>query len=422
MTQTNPTISALKTSSFLVGDWVIEPDKLRFCRDEESHRVDPKIMDLMVLLASRPGHVFSRDEIFEAIWPNVIVGEDTLAKTVSRLRKSLGDQAGSASYIETIPKRGYSLIASVTPATPSNPVKKPLLGRSRLVLAGLSATVLIGVATVFATSSTGLSNTSAELQADQGHSELTSRADDLYMRFTRADNEAAIALYEQALADNPDAPLAQAGLANAMVQRIVRWSDSSPTEDITLQNALNAGVGGSAEARLTLQRAEDIAERAARIAPNDANVLKAHGFVLAAQNRIDDARMVYTAALEADPLSWPVLFNLAELDMMEGELALAVEKLERAYHAMDARYLEDRSRIGPWQIALGIEIGRQLEALKKPTQAEDWYREVLDTAPYNPEASHALASLLRRTGRTTEAAALCAELTARIGGDGACPV
>ena len=109
------------------------------------------------------------------------------------------------------------------------------------------------------------------MPAPQPNSEaesLTARANDLYMQFTRSNNEAAIALHEKVLAMDKDYAPAQAGLAKALVQR-----DMHQTEPATK----------------TLSRATALAERAVRLAPRDADALKALGFAYTAQNRIDEA-------------------------------------------------------------------------------------------------------------------------------------
>lgn len=93
-------------------------------------------MALLVHLADHAGHTVSREALFRALWPGVIVGDDTLTQVVIKLRKALGDSARNPSYIQTVPKRGYRLLAPVTPATapaPSgasglaNRQKRPLL-------------------------------------------------------------------------------------------------------------------------------------------------------------------------------------------------------------------------------------------------------------------------------------------------------
>ena len=73
-------------------------------------------MGLLVHLADHAGHTVSREALFRALWPGIIVSDDTLTQVVIKLRKALGDNARSPSYIQTVPKRGYRLLASVEPA------------------------------------------------------------------------------------------------------------------------------------------------------------------------------------------------------------------------------------------------------------------------------------------------------------------
>jgi TolB-like protein len=69
-----------------------------------------------MLFADRVGRVVSREELFTAVWPGVVVGDEALTQTINKLRKALGDNSRSPSYIETIAKRGYRLIAPVRPS------------------------------------------------------------------------------------------------------------------------------------------------------------------------------------------------------------------------------------------------------------------------------------------------------------------
>lgn len=98
---------------FRIGDFRADPSCCTLAGGGESASIEPKVMDLLALLAAAPGKVFSREDLDAALWPGVTVGEDTLARTVSKLRRALGDSAASPSFIETIPKRGYRLIAPV---------------------------------------------------------------------------------------------------------------------------------------------------------------------------------------------------------------------------------------------------------------------------------------------------------------------
>jgi DNA-binding winged helix-turn-helix (wHTH) protein len=71
-------------------------------------RLEPKLMDLLLLFAASGGRVLAKDEIVAAVWQGRAIGDDTLAAAISRLRAALHGASG-ASYLETIPKRGYRL-------------------------------------------------------------------------------------------------------------------------------------------------------------------------------------------------------------------------------------------------------------------------------------------------------------------------
>lgn len=89
------------------------PDLDRITKGVEVHHVEPKIMDVLVLLASRPGHVFSRADIIDAVWSKKFIGESALSRAVALLRDALEDDAHKPHFIETIPKRGYRLLGTV---------------------------------------------------------------------------------------------------------------------------------------------------------------------------------------------------------------------------------------------------------------------------------------------------------------------
>ena len=102
---------------FFVGDWRISAREGVASRgDSESVRLEPKAVEVLTYLASRPGEVVSRAELEDSVWPGALVGYEAVTKTIIKLRKALGDNAREPRYIETIPKRGYQLIAEVRQA------------------------------------------------------------------------------------------------------------------------------------------------------------------------------------------------------------------------------------------------------------------------------------------------------------------
>lgn len=72
-----------------------------------------KALETLVVLVERRGRVVSREELIEAVWPDVEVEENNLSVNVSTLRKALGGAEGGAGYIETVPRRGYRFTAAV---------------------------------------------------------------------------------------------------------------------------------------------------------------------------------------------------------------------------------------------------------------------------------------------------------------------
>lgn len=105
--------AAMHNARRVVGEWEIDPSLNELRRGGESLRIEPKAMELLVLLAERTGQVIGRAELLEAIWPGVVVGDETLSQAITKLRKALHDNAREPAYIETIPKRGYRLLAPV---------------------------------------------------------------------------------------------------------------------------------------------------------------------------------------------------------------------------------------------------------------------------------------------------------------------
>ena len=89
-----------------IADIEIDLDQIIVRRGEERIALAKKEFDLLRLLASKPGKVFSRDEIFNRVWgTDVIVGNRTIDVHIRKLREKLGDH-----YIKTIKGIGYKFV------------------------------------------------------------------------------------------------------------------------------------------------------------------------------------------------------------------------------------------------------------------------------------------------------------------------
>ena len=113
---------------FWIGEWHVQPSINRISRGSEVVRVEPKVMQVLVCLAGRPGEVVTREELIASVWAGIFVTDDVLHRAVRELRRVFGDSAGTPRYIETIRKRGYRLIAATevtrqhTPTATANTV------------------------------------------------------------------------------------------------------------------------------------------------------------------------------------------------------------------------------------------------------------------------------------------------------------
>jgi len=101
--------------SFVIGSWRVHPQLNRLVGPGGlTVQVEPKMMDVLVCLARRPGEVVPREALIDAVWPEVFISESVLTRAIAGLRRALGDDARRPRFIETISKRGYRLIEAVS--------------------------------------------------------------------------------------------------------------------------------------------------------------------------------------------------------------------------------------------------------------------------------------------------------------------
>lgn len=98
---------------FRLADWIVDVKACRLVRGACEIRLRPLLVDLLVLLATRPNQVVTKDEIIDRVWQGRHISESALTRAMTELRHLLGDDAREARIVETIHKRGYRLIASV---------------------------------------------------------------------------------------------------------------------------------------------------------------------------------------------------------------------------------------------------------------------------------------------------------------------
>jgi TolB-like protein/tetratricopeptide (TPR) repeat protein len=115
---------------FRVGEWLAEPGLHELRRAGHSRHLEPKVMELLVYLACRSERTVTRQELLDALWRGRFVGEGVLTRSVFALRQALEDDPQEPRYIQTVPKLGYRLVATVAaPIHPAKPAGTAAAGR-----------------------------------------------------------------------------------------------------------------------------------------------------------------------------------------------------------------------------------------------------------------------------------------------------
>jgi len=106
--------------------YVLDLDRGCLLLDGSEIALRPKTFAVLHCLADNCGRLVSKEELFAAVWPNLVVTDDALVQSVGELRRALGDDG--ARLIKTIPRRGYRFetdVSAVDPLVPTSIIATP---------------------------------------------------------------------------------------------------------------------------------------------------------------------------------------------------------------------------------------------------------------------------------------------------------
>ncbi len=146
-----------------IGEWRVDPRADEIEADGRVIKLEPLRMRLLMALAERPGEVVLSNELLDTVWKGAIVTPSSLYQSVAQLRQLLGDSVTEPRYIETVPRKGYRLVAPVLPLAPrvvsrddvteppaapdvettSAPASLPAFRRRGLIAGGVAATAAL---------------------------------------------------------------------------------------------------------------------------------------------------------------------------------------------------------------------------------------------------------------------------------------
>jgi len=329
-------MDADKRTVYEFGDFVLESGQRRLLRraSGEPIALTAKAFDTLLHLIEHRGETLDKDTLLGAIWPGVVVEENSLTQSVSTLRQVLGETRAENRYIATVPRKGYRFVGEVTerialaaPAVtpkPAGPVAADSKRSLRPLWVGtavLAALVAIGTFLVQrgrdghsapAARSTAASRLSAVLGGTKDSAAYLIYSSGRYAlaRSTESSLVLGIGYFEKAIERDPQFALAYEGLANCYMVLGV-FGMRAPTE--------------------TLPRARDAVLKALQIEPRLAGAYGTLGHIKMQYDRdwagaeADFARAIaLNPALSEPHLYWGVLLG------MRGELDRGLEELRQA--------------------------------------------------------------------------------------------
>jgi len=102
-----------RKKAFRFGKFFLDDQERVLLRDGRPVALTQKAFDLLVVLVRNSGHLVTKDDLLDEVWPDAVVAEVNLSVNISALRKVLAKEGGTDKYIETVPKRGYRFIEPV---------------------------------------------------------------------------------------------------------------------------------------------------------------------------------------------------------------------------------------------------------------------------------------------------------------------
>jgi DNA-binding winged helix-turn-helix (wHTH) protein/Flp pilus assembly protein TadD len=384
-----------RVTRYLIDDLNLDVQRGELTRDGEALTLPKLSYDLLVALAQAAPALLSQAELMQIVWPERVIGDETLKQRVKLLRKSLGDNASSPQYIEAVRGRGYRLIPKV--------ICECVVKRSPSVMLDLSANDLfpnllsvsmnrwwrkvsnIGlilfcviVITALLTSSFYQQNTQVGLvsTAEQKNHALEERVGksafnlyqrgrEYYRRYRAQDNEIAIDFYLKAITQTPSFSEAYAGLSQAYSQQYFQFDGNEQSKQAAIDNAYLAISynNASADAYKALGTAYYVSGwlsksinallRGQAIAEGDREILTNLAFIYSEQGKFQKALYWHKKTLQASPDYAVAMLHLAITLQRNKHYDLALKWYQKSY-AQQPDYLLTTYHLSQFYIELQL--------------------------------------------------------------------
>src|SRR5580658_2754813 len=105
---------------FQFGEFQLDVRARSLRREKEVVTINSRAFDVLLYFLQSPGKVLTREELLKNVWAESFVDENSLAQSISALRRALEEKPGDNNYIVTLPGRGYQFVSPVQVVAPES--------------------------------------------------------------------------------------------------------------------------------------------------------------------------------------------------------------------------------------------------------------------------------------------------------------
>ncbi|WP_057831920.1 winged helix-turn-helix domain-containing protein [Colwellia sp. TT2012] len=386
-----------KVTRYLFDDLILDVQIGIVYRGNETLSLPKLSYDLLVALVEHSPALLSQQDLMEKVWPDRVIGDETLKQRVKLLRRSLGDNASAPNYIEAVRGRGYRLLPQVKRECIITKAPSVVIDLSVDLSANdrfpaieymhftalwknfskISLSILLSLSLLFAlyayfyppiTSNVLLADITADksdnplstvnaspvkkhlaqtLTSNEVAFDYYAKGKEYYKRYRKIDNVIAIEFFTKAINENPEFSLAYAGLSQAHSQQSFQF-DGEEIEQI---------------------KAVDYAYQAITHDNTSVESYKALGAAYYVSGWLSKSIDAHLKALYLTPSNTETVTNLGFIYSEQGKLAKAM------------RWHKKALLLNPNHVVSMVHTGQTLAALGHYKLAESWYRKAIDQQP-----------------------------------------
>jgi len=408
---------------YAFGGFQLDEGARRLALGNEPVALPDRQLDILLLLVSRHGQIVSKDELIEAAWKDVAVGDNSLEQAISSLRRKLGMAPDGSQYIETAARRGYRFVAPVARSVPrrSDADLEALLAPFRMFVEGRAAIETLAEEAVGRARDVFTEVVAASPDYAPGHLGL---ANALALSFdaTRSDERPDVPALLSAAGHAREACRLDAGLGEAWAtlafvlsrpgaagEAVAAGRRAISLEPDNWRHHVRLAYASWGEERLRA------AGHAVRLLPGLALAHWLSATVHVARQSFDEATRELTAGTAAqDHQQEGGRFGAVGLHLLSGLVSLARDDREAAEAELTreltfepAGHVYTRQACANTWLAIGALRLRQ----SRPAEAGAAFARALERVPGHPPALAAMSVVTERDSRESARARLAARLT-----------